>query len=284
MSVVVGALHVFEQHPLLADDPEDAGILFFQEDRAVGQEFLQAFAERHDFLVSHEVFPQRRERVRGQIVTLHPRIPAFQFDLVLGHRVFVGVARVFADVLLRGVVEDREGCVVEDVHVVLRRQGAVNDPNDLVRGRSKLQHGLEVSEAQKEIARFEVGTAEQGGFHVVEVHGVLGVSGAQNQVLKSVFSEDGRARLGVEDVARFGVDLGDAVVEEIDGIPVHLVPSTVPDVAPATLPLLHARPHHALRIRIDRVVKAQAVLPPQEVGAGIKPKQGAAVGDERNDR
>ena len=129
-----------------------------------------------------------------------------------------------------------------------------------------------------------MGTAEQGGFHVVQVHGVLGVPGAQNQVLKSVFSQDGCARFGVEDVARFGVDLGDAVVKEIHGLAAHPVPSAVPDVASAALPLLHTRPNHAVGIHIDGVVEAQAVLPPQEVGVGVKPEQGTAVGDEGNDR
>ena len=36
-------------------------------------------------------------------------------------------------------------------------------------------------------------TRVQGGFNVIEVHGVLGVPGAQDQMFKAVVSEDGGA-------------------------------------------------------------------------------------------
>ena len=98
-----------------------------------------------------------------------------QFHLIFGHGVLVGTACVLAHVFLSGVVEDGEGVRVQNVHVVLRRQRAVNDAEHLACRGPEMQHGLQVPEAQEQVSFLEMGAAVQGRLHVVQVHGILGV-------------------------------------------------------------------------------------------------------------
>ena len=110
-----------------------------------------------------------------------------------------------------------------------------------------------------------MGAIVQRGFDVVEVHGVLGVARPQNQMFQPILAQHFSTRFHILDRTCLWINLGDAVVKEMDGLSVHHVISTICDVFSSPLPLLNASPEHAICIEVDGVVEAEAVLTPHEI-------------------
>jgi len=88
-----------------------------------------------------------------------------------------------------------------------------------------------------------------------------------------VFSKDVRHGDHLEDAPIGGVDLGQAVVQEVHRLVTHAVPTPVGDMSAALFPLLRTNPQHPVGVEVHGVVETQAVLAPNQSRGGIKPEQ-----------
>ena len=190
VAVVVGRVDVVVQHPLRPNHPEFTGILLLEEPPAARQRLLQPFTGRHDAALGHEVRKEWREGACSKVVLRHLGMVMRQLHLILGHRILVTLVRVDPVVFLDVVVEDDQRAVVDDVHVMLGGQRAIDDPDDLTGGGAELQNALEVAETEEQVVHLKEGRGIQRRLHVVQVQGVLRVAGPQDQVIKPIGLED----------------------------------------------------------------------------------------------
>ena len=113
---------------------------------------------------------------------------------------------------------------------------------------------------------------------------VLRIAGTQDQVVEFIVPKHLGHGVHLEDVTGFGIDPRHTVVQEMHRPIAHAVAAPVRDVPPTLLPAHGAGPQAAVRSAVDRVVEAQTVLTPQEIGRRVQAEQGRAVGDEADHR
>ena len=82
-------------------------------------------------------------------------------------------------VFLGVVVEDGQRAVVDDVHIVLRSEGAVDHPDHLAGSGPELEDALQVAQAQEQVALIEMLRGGQRRLYIVQMQGVLCISRPQ---------------------------------------------------------------------------------------------------------